>query len=70
MHCGCLSDILMNSASCCRLGSVGNLINDKDDILIRYLEKLENWSDLNRFYKMLLIDRQVKHPLMPLIFGG
>ena len=39
-------------------GSVGKLINDANDILVGYLEKLQKWPELNMFYKMLLEERQ------------
>lgn len=40
-------------------GSIGKLVNEREDILIMYLEKLQNWPQLNKLYKQLLKERQV-----------
>lgn len=38
-------------------GSIGKLVNEREDILIMYLEKLQNWPQLNKLYKQLLKER-------------
>ena len=41
-------------------GSIGLLINEKDVTMVKYLEKMGKWPEVNSMYKKLLEERLEK----------